>query len=48
MTFASEVTSHPGDRNGEPVESNHGCLVMVALVTALGIITAIIVLIAVL
>jgi hypothetical protein len=30
------------------VEDSHGCLVMLALVTALGIITAIIVLIAVL
>lgn len=47
LSFASEPASHPGDRNGEPAESNHGCLVMLALVAALGIVTLIIVLIGV-
>ena len=37
----------PGDRNGEPAEGSTGCLVMAALVAALGIVTLIIVLIGV-
>jgi hypothetical protein len=40
-------TPDPGDRNGEPAESSYGCLIMAALVVALGIVTAIIVLISV-
>ncbi len=32
-----------GDRNGEPVEGDYGCLIMAALVVACGIVTAILV-----
>lgn len=45
--LASSPTPHPGDRNGEPVESNHGCLVMAALIGALGIVTLIIIVVSV-
>lgn len=41
------VNSDPGDRNGEPVEQNYGCLIMAALITALGVVTAIIVIVSV-
>ena len=48
VSFSSVATPHPGDRNGEPVEENHGCLIMAALIGALGIVTLIIVLVSVL
>jgi len=47
INFSSVSTPDPGDRNGEPAENDYGCLIMAALVAALGIVTAIIVLIAV-
>ena len=47
VNFARETTPDPGDRNGEPAENSYGCLIMLALVVALGIVTAIIVLISV-
>lgn len=47
MSFSSVANADPGDRNGEPVEQNYGCLIMAALVVALGIVTAIIVLVSV-
>jgi hypothetical protein len=48
LNFSRESTPDPGDRNGEPAENDYGCLIMAALVAALGIVTAIIVLFAVL
>jgi hypothetical protein len=47
VSFSSVVNSEPGDRNGEPAEGGYGCLIMAALVAALGVITAIIVLVSV-
>jgi hypothetical protein len=32
-----------GDRDGEPVERDYGCLIMAALVVACGIVTAILI-----
>jgi len=46
LNFSSVTTPDPGDRNGEPAENNYGCLIMAALVGALGIVTLIIVLVA--
>lgn len=48
VNFARETTSDPGDRNGEPAENSYGCLIMAALVAALGVVTFLIVLIQVL
>lgn len=47
MSFSREATPDPGDRNGEPAESNYGCLIMAALIAALGIVTLIVVLVSV-
>lgn len=47
LNFSRVTTPDPGDRNGEPVESNYGCLIMAALIAALGIVTLIVVLVSV-
>jgi hypothetical protein len=47
LSFSSQTTADPGDRNGEPVEQNYGCLIMAALILALGVVTAIIVIVSV-